>query len=94
MLKRLEDNLSQLVDPNIAKNNLPKKEGHEYGWAVFATLPNINISSNKCPPVSPVTVTCVDVKYDSDDVIVDHVKGFMINVPLVQWVITNSCSIN
>ena len=59
------------TDLNITQINLPEKEGHDYGYAVFEPLADINISSNKCTPGPPVTVTSVDVK-DDNYATVDH----------------------
>ena len=51
--------------------NLSEKEGQEYGYAMFKTLPEININRNKCTPVAPVT--SVDIT-DDNNVIVAYAE--------------------
>ena len=70
-------------------------------WALFRCSPNRDISCPcavllwagwplvRCTP-APVETSCVQEWYYIE---MNYVKGFMINVLLVQWVINNLCSI-
>ena len=47
---------------DLAEPNMPEKEDHEYRYAIFEPLPDINITSNKTTSMPAVTTTSVDAK--------------------------------
>ena len=56
------DILSQLTNMDLTESNSPGNEGHEYGYAVFEPLLDINISSNKVSTVPAATITSMNAK--------------------------------
>ena len=47
---KLADTLSRLIDLNLTELNSPEMEGHNYGYATFELLPDINVSGSKFSP--------------------------------------------
>ena len=64
-----EDTLPKLSDLNLTEPYTSEMEGHEYGYAIFELLPDINIS-NKSIHISSLTVTCIEAN-NNDNMMVD-----------------------